>query len=394
MKCPSVQEMQHARRPNTERQPVFFSQRCIMRQFFSAFFIFVGLAAGDTLTFNISGTGSGHWGAQTFTDAAFTFTFLLQDADNLRQPSCCAIVRSTPAGTSGTVSVAGFGTSSFGANGNQAVFVNPAASSVGIWHYNLSDFLTVANPAFSAWDLSTTIGPFTGTTFAYSLSLDLGPGVGLAFTSVSNVTFSARRGTRGGVPAVVSMSPGFGNSSSGVANTFQFVVSDTAGVSDLQGMNIVFSDARLNRTGDPYACWLWFQRSDNTLSAYNKGVWRTAPVGPGGSILNGNLCSVDTAAAVSATGGNNLSLSAPVTFENQPVQPDTMQAYVRAANNENVDSGYQQAGMFTVYAGPSPNFTMNVTPAFRDVALGSDATYTVTVVPKPGFNETVTFSAD
>jgi len=365
-----------------------------MRQLFSAFFIFVGLAAGDTLTFNISGTGTGHWGAQTFTNAAFTFTFLLQDADTLRQPPCCAVVRSTPAGTSGTVSVAGFGASGFGAGGNQAVFVNPAASSVGIWHYNLSDFLTVANPAFSTWDLSTTIGPFTGTAFVYPLGLDLGAGVSLAFTSVSNVTFSARRGASGGIPAVVSMSPGFGNSSSGVANAFQFVVSDAAGATDLQGMNILFSDARLNRTGDPYACWLWFQTSDKTLSAYNKGVWRGAPIGPGGSILNGDLCSVDTAAAVSATDGNNLTLSVPVTFQNQPVEPDTMLVYVRAANNENVDSGYQQTGMFTVYAGASPNFTMNVTPTLRDVAIGSDTTYTVTVVPKPGFNDTVTFSAD
>jgi hypothetical protein len=36
---------------------------------------------------------------------------------------------------------------------------------------------------------------------------------------------------------------------------------------------------------------------------------------------------------------------------------------------------------------------MGVTPTLRDVAVGNDATYTVTVVPKPGFNDVVTFSA-
>jgi len=364
-----------------------------MLRFIIILFTVTGLASGDTLTFTFTGTGSGHWGAQNFTNAAFTFTFFIPDADGLRQPACCIAVRSTPPGTSGAVTVAGFGSSGFGASGTQAVYVNPTAGVVGIWHYNLTDFLTVANPAFSSWDLSTTIGPLSGTTFAYPLALNLGPGVGLAFTSVANVSFSARRGPSGGLPTVVSMNPAFGNSSVGVANAFQFTIADNAGVEDLQGMNVLVSDAKAPGTGDPYACWLWFQRSSNTLSIYNKGVWQTEPLGGGGAILNGDSCTVDTASAAATANGNQLTLSLPVTFLNRPVFPDTMPVYVRAANNDNVDSGYQQAGTFTVYPGASPNFMMSVTPAMRDVAVGSNASYAVTVIPKPGFADVVTFSA-
>lgn len=71
-----------------------------------------------------------------------------------------------------------------------------------------------------------------------------------------------------------------------------------------------------------------------------------------------------------------------------------MQVYVRAANNENVDFSYQQAGTFTLYPGASLNFMMSVTPVLRDVAVGSDATYTVNVVPKPGYNDVVMLSAN
>lgn len=365
-----------------------------MQQAIIIFLLAAGIVSGDTMTFTISGTGSGHWGNQTFTNAAFTFSFFLPDADSLLQPSCCVSARSTPPGTSGTVTVAGFGTSGFGPNGTQAIYVNPGAGIAGIWHYNLADFLTVASPALYSYGLSTTIGPVSGTTFAYSWPLDLGSGVGLAFTAVTNVTFSAQRGSSGGIPTVVSMSPAFGNSSTGAANAFQFTIADTAGVSDLQGMNVQFSDAKLNQTGDPYACWLWFQRADSTLSAYQNGNWKTVPLGSGGSILSGDSCTIDTTAAAVTSSGNQLTLSLPVTFLNHPTDPDTMTVYVRAANNENVDSGYQQAGTFTVYPGASPNFMMSVAPALRDVAVGSDALYTVTVVPKSGFSDTVTFSGN
>jgi hypothetical protein len=189
------------------------------------------------------------------------------------------------------------------------------------------------------------------------------------------------------------MNPAFGNSSVGVANTFQFAVADSAGVEDLQGMNVLFSDPLQNRTGDPYACWLWFQRSDSTLSVYRNGTWQTARLGAGGSILNGDTCTVDTTGAAATTDGKQLTLSLPITFLSRPVEANRMPVSVRAANNENVDSGYQQAGTFTIYPGASPNFMMNVTPTLRDVAIGSNATYTVTVIPKPGFNEEVNLSA-
>lgn len=135
----------------------------------------------------------------------------------------------------------------------------------------------------------------------------------------------------------------------------------------------------------------WFPTSNSPGTVIH--TRQTARLGAGGSILNGDNCTVDTAGAAADTNGNQLTLSLPVTFLNPPPGADTMPVYVRAANNENVDSGYQQAGTFTLYPGASPNFMMSVTPAFRDVAVGSNATYTVTVVPKPGFNDVVTLSA-
>lgn len=204
-------------------------------------FTVTGPGLGDTLTFTFSGSGSGHWGTQTFSNAAFTLTLFIPAADDIVRPPCCTAVRSTPAGTSGTVTVAGFRISGFGPNGNQAVYIDPAAATVGVWHFNLSDFLTIANPALSAWDLSTSVGPLTATTFAYPLAVDPGSGVGLAVTSVTNVSFIAQRASSGGIPTLISMNPAFGNSSVGVANAFQFTVADPAGAGDLQGMNVLFS---------------------------------------------------------------------------------------------------------------------------------------------------------
>ena len=359
-------------------------------------FLFAGLAAGDTMTYTVTGNGSGYWGSQVFTNADFTFTFFIQDTTSITVPPCCSSIRTTPAGTAASVTVKGMGTASLSPNGDQAIFVYPSSTAAGVWHYNSPDFLTVANPAFTTYDLTSTIGPVTGKTFFYQTPIMLETGINIYFTSVTGVNFSAVRGPAGGQTAVVSVTPGSATSVPGTPETFTFVVSDSAGASDIQGMNILFSDPGApNQPADPYACWLWYHRSDNTLSIYhNSPAWSATTVGSAqGSPLTGDNCTVYASSAIVSTSGNNLTLTLPIAFLNPVAAPDTLPISVRVENNENVDTGYKFSGSLTLNPGSSPGFAIVATPSLQQVLVGTPATYTLAVPSWGGFNGIVNLSA-
>lgn len=369
------------------------------------------LAPCDTLSITISGMGSGTFGDQTFANAAFQFTFFTSDTANVTSAPCCTGVRTTPIGTAGSVTIADVGSGVMDAAGDQAVFVNPAASAAGIWHYNSPDFLTVANPALAHYDLTDTIAPVTGKTFFYATPLRMSDArTTLYFTSVSDVSFSVQRRPGGGKPSVVSVSP---DSATIVANTptqFTFVVSDAAGTGDLRGMNIFFSDPPPSAgipspfgPYEPYACWIWYQRSAKMLSLFGNptldlpdGGWQSFPIGPSGGVLHGPRCVIDTTMATVQEAGDFLTLTLPISIGNPRIlqyYPAAMPITMNAINNANVDTGYQHAGQVTLNPTSGPGFAIITTPDFRDVAVGSPATWKLNVVSWGGFSDVVTFSA-
>lgn len=359
------------------------------------FLLLAGIAAADTMTYTFSGTASGHCGAQQFSNASFTLTFSA-DPSTIASPPCCSGILSTPQGTAGTVSIAGAGTQALSTSGDQAIDVNQSARTVGIWHYNTADFLTVANSDFATYALASNAGPDTGTTFFYATPLILADGTAVYFTSVTGATFTAERSSGSGQPSVVSVTPSSDTTGPNTAVTYTFTVSDTAGATNLQGMNILFSYPGQQ---DPNICWMYYDRPSNTLTVNYQGNWEgSGPVGgagSGGPNLGATGCKVNTATASATASGNTLTLTLPITMTISPSSPATLPISVNATTAGGVNTGYQNEGTLTLNPSTSPGFTMSGNPAFgtySDMALGSSASYTITVTPYGGFDGTVYFT--
>ena len=161
------------------------------------------LVNADPLTITFSGTGSGSIGGNSYNSAAFTFTFE-SDTNLITTPTCCATVFTTPGGTPATFWIAGIGSGTF--MGDQAVFANPSPNelAVGIWHYNMPDWLDLSSSAFANYDLSTSLGPASSPvayTFSNPFPSSLGP---LTLSSVSGVTYTAVVGSRSGASVSIS----------------------------------------------------------------------------------------------------------------------------------------------------------------------------------------------
>jgi hypothetical protein len=78
----------------------------------------------------------------------------------------------------------------------------------------------------------------------------------------------------------------------------------------------------------------------------------------------------------------------------QQFYPATMPITLNAVNKENVSTGYQQAGQFTLNPTSEPGFLFFTNPSIQDVASGSPATYKLNVVSWGGFNDVIRFSAN
>ena len=159
--------------------------------------LLAALASADPLTITFSGTGSGSVGGHSYDSAAFTFTFE-SDTNLITTPSCCATAFTTPGGTPATFWIAGIGSGTF--TGNQAVFANPSPNELaaGIWHYNVSDWLSLSSNAFANYRLSTSLGPVSSpVAFAFNDSFASSLGT-LTLSSASGVTYTAVVGSRTG----------------------------------------------------------------------------------------------------------------------------------------------------------------------------------------------------
>ncbi|HEU5022585.1 MAG TPA: hypothetical protein VFT60_11865, partial [Bryobacteraceae bacterium] len=295
----------------------------------------------------------------------------------------------TPAGTPAQVSVSGFPAATL--TGDQAIFTNNAGSTAGIWHYNDPEYLTIVNPQFATNDLSVPMGGYlaTGPSYAYATPMPLSTGGSLYFTSVHDVYLYAQAGAASGQPSAVSVTPNSGAIFANSTKTFSFNVSDTAGASDIGGLNILFQDS----PNLPAACWLYYQVSTATIGVWRNGAWSAPARTQNSTTLAGDACAVDPAAAQVTLSGNNLTLTLPITLTS--ADNNTWSIYLNAINKAGTSSGYARVGAVTAAAASfgAPNFTLSLSPqGVRGVALGQSLSYTVNVTPSGGFSQPVSFS--
>jgi hypothetical protein len=351
--------------------------------------LFVTGACAAPMTYTLTGTGSGSWNSQPFSEATFTITFNSDTGAIVHGTSCCSGADSTPAGTAAAVRVSGFDPATLA--GNQAIFLNRAEGTAGIWHFDSPDYLTVATPAFTSADLTSTIEPTGGTTFSYVTPLPLSTGGSLYFTSVHDVKYSQHPGSPGGLVSTVSVTPNNSTPSYNQTQTYQVVVGDTAGASDIGGLDFQVVE---NYTLLP--CWIYFNASANTLAYWN-GVdheWEGPfAIGSTGSVIDTHGFTLDTKAVTVSKSGNNLTLNLPIALKGYS-DGDPWIIYAAAQNQENQSSNYARMGTVTLPTPPpSEAFQLSVEPQSHAITPGNSADYQLTVTKIGGIDEPITFSA-
>jgi hypothetical protein len=349
-------------------------------------------ASAAPMTYTITGTGSGYWNSQPFTEARFTFTFTSDTSAIVHGTSCCAGADSTPSGTTASVNVSGFAAAALA--GNQAIFMNQSELTAGIWHFDSPDYLTITSQQFRNRDLTTTIpsnGPVAnGQNYVHATPLALSTGGSLYFTSVHDVLYSQEPGNAGGQVSTDSVTPNNSTPAVNTTQTFTAVVSDAAGASDIGGLDLLIGEY----PGFAYACWVYFNAGANTLAIYHQGNWGPpTPIGSSGATLTGDACTVDTKSTTVSASGNTLSLNLPttITFADN----NTWYIYLSAQNKENLSTSYNPMGTVTPQSSQgAQDFTLSVSPSqFQARPTGTSIDYTVTVTPMGGYNQPVTFTA-
>ena len=140
-------------------------------------------------------------------------------------------------------------------------------------------------------------------------------------------------------PANVSVTPASG---AGTTQIFSFIYSDPYGYVDINYVNMLF---QTQLTGQS-ACWVQYTRASNVIDLVNDSGsgYTSAILGTAGT-LNNSQCSVDTGISSRSGSGNNLTVSAAVTFK--PAFTGAKNIYMSVSNNANVSSGWQVEGTWT-----------------------------------------------
>jgi hypothetical protein len=146
-----------------------------------------------TLTITYTSVGTGSVGSTAFTNDSFTITELLDTAN--RQSFTGGYFIDD---TSASIAISGIGT--FGFTTPTRSYVNDISEGFSRATYAGNDLLDAPdNSAFSTWDMTTSIGPFTGIgeILQWSLSPVLTTGGTLVFNTdeIPTVTFQAVAGT-------------------------------------------------------------------------------------------------------------------------------------------------------------------------------------------------------
>lgn len=142
------------------------------------------LAAPMTIVF--TGNATGTVGSTAFNNQPFTITFTTDNSSVTHGTTCCANDYTTPSGTLATGDFGSAGTFDFA--DDQAIFTNQSEQTLGIWHYNSPDYLTVGHPTFATYTESSSIGPIEGTTNVFPTARSMNTSKGaLVLQSVTGV---------------------------------------------------------------------------------------------------------------------------------------------------------------------------------------------------------------
>jgi uncharacterized repeat protein (TIGR01451 family) len=157
-------------------------------------------------------------------------------------------------------------------------------------------------------------------------------------------------------PSVVSVSPSAG---SGLSQTFTFNLSDPAGAAAINDVYVLVNGAFNSASG----CFFQYYRPANTFWLSNDAdtAWQgSTAVGSGAPVSNSQCTLSGAGASVSGT-GNQLTVSVPVTFKTAFAGVKKVYAYVD--DNANLNSGWQNAGAWTIPGGSAPPSVVSVSPS-------------------------------
>jgi hypothetical protein len=138
----------------------------------------------------------------------------------------------------------------------------------------------------------------------------------------------------------VSVTPASGT---GTTQVFSFIYSDPYGYTDIHYVNMLFQ----TQLSGQNACVVQYMPATNVLDLVadsGSGYAGTAILGTAGT-LNNSQCSVDTGASSASGSGNNLTVSAAVTFK--PAFAGLKNIYMSVFNKADVGSAWQVEGTWT-----------------------------------------------
>jgi hypothetical protein len=140
-------------------------------------------------------------------------------------------------------------------------------------------------------------------------------------------------------PSNVSVTP---SSGTGTTQNFTFIYSDPYGHADISWVNMLFQSQLTGQN----ACWVQYTPATNAIDLVgDSGSGSTSnTLGTVGTLSN-SQCSVDTGLSSMSTSGNNLTVTAAVTFK--PAFTGAKNIYMSVFTNLNLSSGWQINGTWT-----------------------------------------------
>jgi hypothetical protein len=140
-------------------------------------------------------------------------------------------------------------------------------------------------------------------------------------------------------PSNVSVTPASGT---GTTQVFSFIYSDPYGYTDIHYVNMLFQSTLSGQN----ACWVQYTLATNIIDLVNDSGsgYTSSTLGTAGTLSN-SQCSVNTGVSSTSNSGNNLTVTAAVTFK--PAFAGAKNTYMSVFNNSNATSGWQVEGTWT-----------------------------------------------
>jgi hypothetical protein len=135
------------------------------------------------------------------------------------------------------------------------------------------------------------------------------------------------------------------SSTSGAGDNFMFTVSDNGSAYEITGLNVLFNSSIDGRN----ACWLWYDARANYIwLANDDGLSWQGVAFSSSIILSNSQCAVGPGRRVRnpESDGTELSLTIPILFRSS--FSGIKNVYTRSSNFSGFESGYSQAGHYTV----------------------------------------------